>query len=299
MDKLAAMRVLVKIAEAGSLSAAGRQLGLSLNSVSRQLNALEDMLGTTLVERTTRHLSLTEAGRLYQERAKEILEEIAEAERGLTAQTGVASGRLYVSAPSLLGRMRLSPMLPAFLAEQTQVSIDLMLADRPIRLAEEGIDVALRIGPLEDSGLIVRKLDDIQLVVCAAPDYLGRRGEPATPDDLIEHDCLGFSDVPGVAEWSFQHSAARRVVRISTRLCANDLDALVRAAVAGVGLVRVPSWQVADFLAKDQLRIVLEAYQRPPTPLTILTLRNRLRLPKVRAFVDFLQRRWMRPPPPL
>src|SRR6202044_3993845 len=110
-------------------------------------------LGTTLVERTTRHLSLTEAGRLYQERAKEILEEVAEAERGLTAQTGVASGRLCVRAPSLIGSMRLSPMLTSFLAEQTQVSIDLMLADRPIRLAEEGIDVALRIGQLEDSGL--------------------------------------------------------------------------------------------------------------------------------------------------
>jgi molybdate transport repressor ModE-like protein len=299
MDKLAAMRVFVKIAEAGSLSAAGRQLGLSLNSVSRQLIALENMLGTTLVERTTRHLSLTEAGRLYQERAKEILEEVDEAERGLTAQTGVASGRLYVSAPSLLGRMRLSPMLPAFLAEQTQVSIDLMLADRPTRIAEEGIDVGLRVGPLEDSGLIARKLDDIRLVVCAAPDYLGRRGEPATPDDLIGHDCLGFSDVPGVAEWSFQDGATRRAVRISTRLCANDLDALVRAAVAGVGLVRVPSWQVADFLADDRLRIVLGADQRPPTPLSILTLRNRLRLPKVRAFVDFLQRRWMHPPPSL
>ena len=288
MDKLAAMRVFVKIAEAGSLSAAGRQLGLPLTSVSRQLIALEKMLGTTLVERTTRHLSLTDAGRLYHERAKEILEEVAEAERGLTAQTGVASGRLYVSAPSLLGRMRLSPMLPAFLAEQTQVSIDLMLADRPIRLAEEGIDVALRVGPLEDSGLIARKLDDIQLVVCAAPDYLRRRGEPATPDDLIEYDCLGFGDGQGVAEWNFQDDAARRTVRISTRLHANDLDALVRAALAGVGLVRVPSWQVAHFLADGRLRIVLEAYQRPPTPLSILTLRNRLRLPKVRAFVDFV-----------
>jgi DNA-binding transcriptional LysR family regulator len=297
MDKLAAMRVFVKIAEAGSLSAAGRQLGLPLNSVSRQLIALEEMLGTTLVERTTRHLFLTEAGRQYQERAKEILEEVAEAERGLTAQTGVASGRLYVSAPLLLGRTRLSPMLPTFLAEQTQVSIDLMLADRPIRLAEEGIDVALRVGPLEDSGLIARKLDDIQLVVCAAPDYLRRRGEPATPDDLTEQDCLGFGDVPGVAEWTFQDGAARRAVRISTRLCANDLDALVRAALAGVGLVRVPSWQVAHFLADGRLQIVLEAYQRPPTPLSILTLRNRLRLPKVRAFVDFLQRHWMHPPP--
>ncbi|HWZ73743.1 MAG TPA: LysR family transcriptional regulator, partial [Casimicrobiaceae bacterium] len=190
MDKFAAMRVFVKIADAGNLSAAGRQLGLSLTSVSRQLMALEEVLGTTLVERTTRHLSLTESGRLYHERAKQILEEVAEMERGLTMQTGVASGRLHVSAPSLLGRLRLAPMLPGFLAEQTRVSIDLILVDRPVRLADEGIDVALRIGPLEDSGLIVRKLDDIQLVVCAAPDYLRRRGEPATPDDLVEQECL-------------------------------------------------------------------------------------------------------------
>src|ERR1700679_3633100 len=144
MDKLAAMRVFVKIADAGNLSAAGRQLGLSLTSVSRQLMALEEALGTTLVERTTRHLSLTESGRLYYERAKQILEEAAEMESGLTMQTGVASGRLHVSPPSLLGRLRLAPMLPAFLAEQTRVSVDLLLVDRPVRLAEEGIDVALR-----------------------------------------------------------------------------------------------------------------------------------------------------------
>jgi DNA-binding transcriptional LysR family regulator len=298
MDKLAAMRVFVKIADAGNLSAAGRQLGQSLTSVSRQLMALEEFLGTTLVERTTRHLSLTEAGQLYYERAKQILEEVAEAERGLTAQTGIASGRLHVSAPSLLGRLRLAPILPGFLAEQTQVSIDLMLVDRPVRLADEGIDVALRVGPLEDSGLVVRKLDDIQLVVCAAPDYLRRRSEPATPDDLVEHDCVAFGDVPGVAEWSFEDGAVRRSLRIPTRLCANDFDALVSAALAGAGLVRVPSWQVAHYLADGRLRIVLEAYQRPPSPLSILTLRNRLLLPKVRAFVDFLQQHWGRPQPP-
>ena len=254
--------------------------------------ALEEVLGTTLVERTTRHLSLTESGQLYYERAKQILEEVAEMERGLTMQTRVASGRLHVSAPSLLGRLRLAPMLPGFLVEQTRVSVDLMLVDRPVRLAEEGIDVALSIGPLEDSGLIVRKLDDIQLVVCAAPDYLRRRGEPATPDDLVEQDCLAFGDVPGVAEWSFQDGAARRSLRIPTRLCANDFDTLVSAALAGAGLVRVPSWQVARCLADGRLRIVLKAYQRPSTPLSILTLRNRLLLPKVRAFVDFLQQRW-------
>jgi DNA-binding transcriptional LysR family regulator len=293
MDKLAAMRVFVKIADAGNLSAAGRQLGLTLTSVSRQLMGLEEALGTTLVERSTRHLSLTEAGLLYYERAKQILEEVAEAERGLTAQRGVASGRLHVSAPSLLGRLRLAPMLPAFLAQQTRVSIDLMLVDRPVRLAEEGIDVALRIGPLEDSGLIVRKLDDIQLVVCAAPDYLRSRGEPAKPDDLLEHDCLAFGDVPGVAEWSFNEGAVRKPLRIPTRLCANDFDALVSAALAGAGLVRVPSWQIAHFVADGRLQIVLQAFQRPPTTLSILTLRNRLRLPKVRAFVDFLQQHWM------
>lgn len=295
MNKFAAMRVFVRIADAGNLSAASHQLGLSLTSVSRQLMALEATLGTTLVERTTRHLSLTESGRLYYERAKQILEEVAEMERGLTMQTGVASGRLQVSAPSLLGRLRLAPMLPAFLSAHTRVSVDLMLMDRPVRLAEEGIDVALRIGPLEDSGLIVRKLDDIHLVVCAAPDYLRRRGEPKTPDDLVEQDCLAFGEVPGVAEWSFQEGGVRRAVRIPTRLCANDFDTLVGAALAGAGLVRVPSWQVAHHLADGRLKIVLEAFQRPSTPLSILALRNRLLLPKVRAFVDFLQQYWERP----
>src|ERR1700751_2040181 len=163
MDKFAAMRVFVRIADAGNLSAAGRQLGLSLTSVSRQLMALERVLGTTLVERTTRHLSLTEAGLLYYDRAKQILEEVAEAERGLTAQTGIASGRVHVSAPSLLGRLRLAPILAVFLAEHAQVWIDLMLLDRPVLLADEGIYLALSVGPLEDSGLVVRKLDDIQL----------------------------------------------------------------------------------------------------------------------------------------
>jgi DNA-binding transcriptional LysR family regulator len=299
MDKFAAMRVLVKVAEAGSLSAAGRQLGLSLTAVSRQLLALEDGLGTTLVERTTRRLALTEHGRLYHERAKQILEEVDAAERDLTAQTAVAFGRLRVSAPSLLGRLRLAPMLPGFLAQQAQVSIDLMLVDRVVRLSEEGIDVALRVGPLQDSGLIVRKLDDVRLVVCAAPDYLRRRGEPTTPDDLLAHDCLGFGDGLGVAEWSFQEGAARKTRRVPTRLCANDFDTLVGAALAGAGLVRVPSWLVAHDLADGRLKIVLEAYQRPPTPLSILSLRNRLLLPKVRAFADYLQQHWMQPRPPL
>jgi len=149
-----------------------------------------------------------------------------------------------------------------------------MLVDRPVHLCREGIDVALRIGPLEDSGLIARRLDDIQLVVCAAPDYLRRRGEPATPDDLVEQDCLAFGDVPGVAEWSFQDGAVRRSLRIPTRLCANDFDTLVSAAWQGPGSSECRPGRLRIVLADGRLRIVLEAYQRPPTPLSILTLRN-------------------------
>jgi DNA-binding transcriptional LysR family regulator len=181
------------------------------------------VLGTALVERTTRHLSLTDAGRLYHERAKEILEEVAESERSLTAQTGVASGRLCVSAPSLVGRMRLSPMLPAFLAEQPHVSIDLILVDRSICLAEEGIDVALRIGPLEDSLLIVRKLDDIQLVVCAAPDYLRPHVEPETPDAprlsrLQRRTRRGRMELPGTRQHD-ELCAFRRGSTPMTSMC--------------------------------------------------------------------------------
>jgi DNA-binding transcriptional LysR family regulator len=136
-------------------------------------------------------------------------------------------------------------------------------------------------------------------VVCAAPDCLRRRDEPATPDDLLEQECLTFGDVPGMAEWSFQDGSSRRSLRIPTRLSANDFDTLVSAALAGAELIRVPSWQIAYYLADGRLKTVLKGYQRPSTPLSIVALRTRLLLPKVRAFVDFLQQRWMRPRTPL
>ncbi len=292
MDKLGAMAVFVKVVEAGSLSAASRVLGLSLTTVSRQLAALENALGAPLLVRTTRHLAMTEDGRAYYERAKHILSEIDEAERALSAQKTVPLGRLHVSAPTLLGRLRLAPLLPVFLARHPLVSVDLTLADRNVRLAEEGIDVALRVGPLDDSSLMARKLGDIQLVVCASPDYLERRGEPRTPDDLSEHDCLVFSEVPGAGQWRFQTEAGRKTVQVPARICANNLDAVVAAALGGAGLVRAPSWQIAGHVASGRLRIVLEQYQRPSTPLHALFLHTRLRSPKVRAFVDFLAKQW-------
>jgi molybdate transport repressor ModE-like protein len=292
MDKLAAMKIFVTVVEAGSLSAAARRLGISLTSVSRQLAALEDVVGTPLVQRTTRHLSLTEAGHVYNQHAGRILDDIAEAELSVASQTAVATGRLHVATPSLLGRRVLAPLLPNFLSRHPRVSVDLTLADRPFRLAEEGIDVALHIGKLPDSSLIGRKLSEIQLVVCGSPAYLRQRGEPLIPDGLTNHDCLGFGEVSGGAEWHFQQDRTRRTIKIATRLQTNDLDALLAAAVGGVGLARVPSWQINDELTSGRLKIVLASFQRPATPLHALILRNRLQSPKVRTFVDYLVKAW-------
>jgi DNA-binding transcriptional LysR family regulator len=292
MDKLGGMEVFVAAVECGSLSAAARTLGRSLTAVSRQLAALEASLGAPLLVRTTRHLAMTEGGRVFYERAKQILGEIGEAELALSAETAVPSGRLHVSAPTLLGRARLAPLLPVFLARHPLVAIDLSLIDRNPRLAEEGIDVALRIGPLDDSSLIARKLGSIELVVCAAPDYLAQRGEPQRPGDLADHDCLVFGDAGSTAQWHFQTAAGRRSVTVPALLRANDLDAVVAAALGGAGLVRAPSWQIAHHVVAGRLQPVLTPYQRPSTPLHALFLPVRLASPRVRAFADFLVEQW-------
>ena len=292
MDRFEAMAVFVAVAEAGSLSAAARELGLSLTSVSRQLAALEDRLGTRLILRTTRRLALTEAGRLYREQARRILSEVEEAEQALTAHQSEPSGRLHVAAPTLIGRLKLAPLLPEVLARHPRLSIDLTLTDRPVDLVEDGIDLAIRIGRLPDSSLIVRRLGHIRMQVCAAPGYLARRGEPAAPEDLAGHDCVVFAAAPGPVSWPFQTPAGRVTVPVAARIRANDLDAAVAAALAGAGLVRAPSWQVADLLAAGRLKPVLTAYERPSTPVQALFLPSRLLSPKIRLFADVLAKRW-------
>src|SRR5258706_10103783 len=237
MDRFDAMTVFVRVVEAGSLSAAARLMPMSLTSVSRQISDLEARLGTQLLRRTTRRLALTDEGRLFYDRAKAILGELEEVETTLSAGRSEPSGRLRVSAPVLIGRLLLAPLLPRFLARHPSVAIDLLLVDRVVNLVEEDIHLAVRVGRLPDSSLVARKLADVRMVVCAASGYLARRGTPLTPDDLGQHDCLVFSDVPGTAEWRFQSSAGRVSVRVPSRLWANSLDALVSAAIEGAGIV--------------------------------------------------------------
>lgn len=288
------MATFVKIVETGSLSAAARAIPASLTSVSRQVAKLEEGLGTQLLRRTTRRLALTEDGRLFYDRAKVILGEWEDMQFALSSGKSEPTGRLHISAPVLMGRMLVAPKLPAFLARHPSVAIDLLLIDRAISLVEDNIHIAIRVGRLPDSQLIARKLADVHMILCAAPDYLARRGTPQTPSELNQHDCLVFSEIPGAAEWSFQFYGNRKTVAVSGRFSANNLDALVSAAIRGVGIARVPSWQVADDIAAGRLQRILADYERPPAPVHMVFQHTKLSSPKIRAFLDYLTDQWPR-----
>ncbi len=288
MDRFDAMHVFVRVVEAGSLSAAARAIPMSLTSVSRQLSALERQFGTQLLRRTTRHIALTDEGRLFFERAKSILAELEEVGTLLNAGRGEPAGRLRIAAPTLLGRTIVAPLLPRFLARHAAVSVELLLIDRTVSLVEEDIHLAIRVGRLPDSALVARKLGDVRMVVCAAPSYIERRGTPASPDELRRHDCLVFSNQPGAVDWRFKAAGARLSARIKGRLWANTLDVLVAAAIDGAGIVRAPLWEVADDIECGRLRRILQDYEPMPAPVNAIFERTRRTSPSVRAFLDYL-----------
>ncbi len=292
MDRLEAMNVYVRVVDAGSLSAAARAIPMSLTSVSRHISVLEEHFGAQLLRRTTRHLAMTDEGRILYDRAKAILGEVDELGSAMSAGRGKLSGRLRLSAPNLLGRLVIAPLLPRFLELHPDVAVDLLLVDRAVNLVDEGLHLAVRIGRLPDSSLVARKLGDIQMVTCAAPAYLAHRGTPHTPGDLRKHDCLVFSDAPGAVDWRFESRAMRTRVSVTGRLWMNSLDALVLASIQGAGIVRAPAWQVAEHVQSGRLRPVLEMYAPPATPVRVLFERVKLSSPKIRIFADYLVEHW-------
>jgi DNA-binding transcriptional LysR family regulator len=288
MDRFDAMNVFVRVVETGSLSAAARAIPMSLTSVSRHLSALEKQFGMQLLRRTTRHIALTNEGRLFFERAKSILADLDEVGTLLSAGQSEPAGRLRIAAPTLLGRTVIAPLLPFFLARHTAVSVELLLIDRAVNLVEEDIHLAIRVGRLPDSALVARKLGEVRMVVCAAPSYIERCGAPRSPDELRQHDCLVFSDQPGPVDWRFRSAGTRHSARITGRLWANALDVLAAAAIDGAGIVRAPSWQVAADIECGRLRRILQDYETMPAPVNVLFERARRTSPSVRAFLDYL-----------
>ena len=288
MDRFDAMNVFVRVVEAGSLSAAARAIPMSLTSVSRHLSALETQFGMQLLRRTTRHIALTNEGRLFFERAKSILAELDEVGTLLSVGRNEPAGRLRIAAPTLLGRTVIAPLLPCFLARHAAVAVELLLIDRAVNLVEEDIHLAIRVGRLPDSALVARKLGDVRMIVCAAPSYIERRGTPCSPDELRQHDCLVFSDQPGPVDWRFKSAGTRHSARITGRLWANALDVLTAAAIDGAGIVRTPSWQVAEDIQSGRQRRILQDYETTPAPVNVLVERARRTSPSVRAFLDYL-----------
>ena len=281
------MRNFMKITESTSLSAAARTLAMSLPVVSRGLAELERGLGVRLLTRTTRSLALTDEGETYRQHCLRILADIDNAESALAQTRLTPKGRVTVSAPLVFGRLRVAPLLPAFLARYPDVSVDLLLVDRVVNLIDEGIDVAVRIAPLADSTLIARRLAEVRRVVCASPAYLKHYGTPRKPADLRAHNCL-VNVGSNAGDWRFQAGAREARLRVSGNFVSNSSDALIEVACQGVGLVRVLSYQVEAMLAAKQLVEVLGKFAVTATPINAVMSPGRMTLPKVRGLVDYL-----------
>ena len=282
------MKVMLTAVECGSLSKASRKLGQPLATVSRKVSELESHLKADLLIRSARGLELTPAGRTYVTSVKTILEQLNEAERSAAGEYTQPKGDLVVSAPTMFGRLHVLPVVTTFLAAFPEVSVELMLTDRLTHFLYDHVDVALRIGDLPDSSLIATRLGAVRRVTCASPVYLALRPAPAVPQDLADHDVISFESVSSPTTWHYWSDGNELAVALRSRLSVNTIDAAIDAGLAGAGVVRAVSYQVADYVRDDQLQLLLETYEPIPRPVH-LVYDKQSRLPlKLRAFVDFV-----------
>ncbi|BCG03247.1 LysR family transcriptional regulator (plasmid) [Paraburkholderia sp. PGU19] len=282
------MSILVAVVDSGSLSAAARRLGMPLATVSRKVGELESHLKTRLIQRTTRQLSLTEAGASYVAACRRILDEIAEAERAATGEYASPKGELVVTAPVVFGRLHVVPVVAEFLAHYPEIDVSLVLTDRVVHLMEEQADVAIRIGELPDSTLMATRVGTVRRVVCASPAYLATHGVPVKPRDLAAHECITFEVLASTRAWVFGSGKSEVSVPVHSRLAVNTAEAAIAAAMLGVGLVRVLSYQVADAIRDNALSVVLDAFESAPLPISLVH-KGQTPLPlKLRAFLDFV-----------
>lgn len=288
MDRLGSIEAFVRVAELGGFTLAAERLGLSPSALSRRIARLEEEVGVRLFHRTTRAVRLSEEGRAFFERCRDSLRELEQAREDLSRLRERPAGLLRVEAPTLLGRHVLVPAITRFVSRHSEVRVELTLRDHPSDLASEGVDVALRLGALEDSGLIGRRLGRTRMRVCGAPDYLRRRGTPHTVEALDRHERLALSLHGRALPWRLRDGAQVRELPPGRRVAVNSGEALVDLAVAGAGLVWACDFMVARAREAGQLVEVLEEAACEESPVHVLSLPSRHVLPKVRAFVDFV-----------
>ena len=287
MDRLEAMAVLMAAVDGGSLSAAGRALGMPLPTVSRKVSDLEAHLGIRLLHRTTRQLVLTDAGRDYVAACRRILEDVGDAERAATGEFSLPRGELVVSAPLVFGRLHVVPVLCDFLRDYPDVNVRLVLGDRVVNLIDDHVDLAVRIGELPDSRLHAVGVGMIRRVACASPAYLAEHGEPPSPRDLQHHRCISFETMLSPPAWRFVVDGRDTAVPVHSRLVVNTAEAAIDAASSGLGITRVLSYQIERAERDGTLVRVLTAFEPAAVPVN-LVYPHHGRLPlKLRAFLDF------------
>lgn len=286
MDRLHLIRVFLAVADAGSFAGAARKVGLSPPAVTRAINALERSLGVRLLARTTRVVRVTEAGARYAEDCRRILAELADAGESARGAQGEPRGHLVVTAPVLFGALYVVPVLTEYLQTHSGVTASGLFLDRVINLVEEGVDVAVRIAELPDSPLQAVRVGQVRRVICASPAYLAKHGMPGTPDNLREHWLISPGGVLPSGEWRLKRAGAESTVRVEPRLVTTTNDAALAAAVGGLGITRLLSYQVAEPVRDGRLSLLLQDYEPEPVPVHVVHREGRHGSRKVRAFLD-------------
>lgn len=289
MDRLQTLEMFVAVASEGGFAAAARKLGSSPPAVTRGIAALEARLGTSLFLRSTRAVALTDAGAAFLGEARRILADLAGAERAVRGAEAEPRGQLYLTAPVMFGRLHVLPVVGDLMAQHRELAVRMMLIDRNVRIVEEGIDVALRVGPLADSGLKAVRIGAVQQMLVASPAYLARRGAPQAVADLAGHDLIGTMGPCATNEW--QLASARWRLGPRPRLVLNTVDGALAAAEAGLGIANLLSYQLAEALDTGRLIALLSDEQPPALPVHLLFEPSRAGLPAVRLFIAAIKQR--------
>lgn len=291
LDSLHDMALFARVVAAGSFSAAARGLGLTPSAVSRQIARLEARLGVRLLERTTRHVRVTEAGQRYLDDARRIIAEIDEADEAAAGSNAAPRGHLSVTAPVLFGRQYVTPGIVDYLRRYPGMEVNAMFVDRVTNMMEEGIDVAVRIGELPDSSLRAVAVGQVRRVICASPAYLAEYGTPSTPEQLAHHTIVTSYASSTPPDWRFASAGRSLSLRFKPRLVVNSNDAAIEAVRRGFGITRLLSYQAAALLASGELCLILDDYATPGVPVNIVHRDSRQGSARIRSFVDLMAQR--------
>jgi DNA-binding transcriptional LysR family regulator len=291
INLLMSMTVFRRVAETGNFSVVAQELKLSQPTVSKQVAALENHLGIKLMNRSTRQLKLTDAGKQYYQHCRQIIDEIDETEANIRQNQSILTGTLRISTPIKYGELHIAPLVTEFLQQHPQLKIDLRMDDHYVDLVKEGIDLAVRVGPLTDSSMVARKLGDFPRVTVASPDYLGRYGTPQTPKDLSSHNCIVFTLLTTQNQWHYDGPNGSEKVQVSGNFTTNNPSTMHKAALDSIGIIVAPTWLINDSIKSGELKPILTEYRATPMEIHVLYPERRFVPARARQFMDFLRDR--------